>query len=105
MEAYDRADGIWERARVPQDFEPAAAALEEGRYAMASAAAPMATSRLSGRRRASSTRGTAPPSREEEDASMGPLREVPARAADAQRVERGEDPEAREVMVGGQTPY
>ena len=37
--AYERAEDIWERARTPEDLEPAGAALEEGRWAMASAKA------------------------------------------------------------------
>jgi hypothetical protein len=108
VEAYDRADGIWERARVPEDFEPVAAALEEGRYAMASAKA-----RMEGREPPVRTPPCffdprhGPSSREVEWAPYGGApRLVPACEADAQRVERGEDPEAREVLVGGQrTPY
>ena len=97
-----------ERARQPEDFEPIGAALEEGRYAMTSAKALLA--------------GEAPPartppcffdprhgpsSREVEWAPAGGApRLVPACEADAQRVERGEDPHAREVLVGGQrVPY
>jgi hypothetical protein len=48
-----------------------------------------------------------PSSREVEWAPYGGApRMVPACEADAQRVERGEDPEAREVLVGGRRmPY
>jgi hypothetical protein len=106
--AYDRADTLVERARTPEDFEPVGAALEEGRYAMTAA-----KERLAGReppertppcffdpRHGPSTRAVewAPPG--------GVPRPVPACEADAQRVERGEDPSAREVVVGGQRmPY
>jgi hypothetical protein len=44
VDAYERANQVWERARRPEDLEPVAAALEEGRWAMASAKA-----RLEGR--------------------------------------------------------
>jgi hypothetical protein len=108
VEAYDRADDLLDRAREPEDFEPIGAALEEGRYAMTSAKALLA--------------GEAPPartppcffdprhgpsSREVEWAPPGGApRLVPACEADAQRVERGDDPHAREVLVGGQrVPY
>jgi hypothetical protein len=108
VEAYDRANTAWERARSPEDLEPVAAALEEGRYAMTSAKARLA--------------GQAPPERRppcffdprhgpsSRDVEWAPYggapRLVPACEADAQRVERGEDPEAREVLVGGRRmPY
>ena len=108
VEAYDRADGIWKTARAPEDFEPVAAALEEGRYAMTSAKA-----RMEGREPPERTPPCffdprhGPSSREVEWAPYGGAeRLVPACEADAQRVERGEDPQAREVLVGGRrTPY
>ena len=37
--AYERASAAVDRARTPQDLEPVGAAVEEGRYAMASARA------------------------------------------------------------------
>jgi hypothetical protein len=108
VEAYDRADTILDRARQPEDFEPIGAALEEGRFAMASAKARMAGRAVPERtppcffdpRHGPSDREVewAPPD--------GAPRLVPACEADAQRVERGQDPQAREVMVGGQRmPY
>src|SRR5215204_4358579 len=108
VEAYDRADTLVERARIPEDFEPVGAALEEGRYAMTSA-----KERLAGREVPDRTPPCffdprhGPSSREVEWAPDGGApRMVPACEADAQRVERGEDPEAREVLVGGQRmPY
>jgi hypothetical protein len=106
--AYDRADTLVERARAPQDFEPVGAALEEGRYAMTSA-----KERFAGREAPERTPPCffdprhGPSSREIEWAPYdGAPRMVPACEADAQRVERGEDPEAREVLVGGRRmPY
>src|SRR5829696_1399265 len=108
VEAYDRADTLVERARRPEDFEPVGAALEEGRFAMTSAKA-----RLAGHEAPERTPPCffdprhGPSSREVEWAPDGGApRPVPACEADAQRVERGQDPEAREVLVGGQRmPY
>lgn len=105
---YDEANQAFERARRPEDIEPVTAALEEGRFAMASAKARFA--------------GQEPPERRPPcffDPRHGPSvgdvewappggmpRPVPACAADAQRVEEGLEPAAREVMVGGQAmPY
>ncbi len=99
VNAYDRADSAWEIARRPEDLEPVGAALEEGRWAMASAKA-----RLEGRepperrppcffdpRHGPSTRDVewSPP--------YGEPRLVPACEADAIRLEEGEEPQAREV--------
>jgi hypothetical protein len=108
VDAYSRADTALQRARGPEELEPVGAALEEGRWAMS-----VAKARMEGRpeperrppcffdpRHGPSSRDVmwAPPG--------GEPRPVPACEADAQRVERGEDPEAREVMVGGQRmPY
>src|SRR5215207_6580092 len=108
VEAYDRADTLLDRARSPEDFEPIGAALEEGRYAMTSA-----KERLAGRRPPERTPPCffdprhGPSAREVEWAPPGGApRMVPACEADAQRVDRGEDPEAREVLVGGRRmPY
>jgi hypothetical protein len=108
VNAYDRANTAWERAREPADLQAVGSALEEGRWAMAAAKA-----RLEGRsvperrppcffdpRHGPSTRDVewAPPG--------GAPRPVPACEADAQRVERGEDPQSRQVAVGGRMmPY
>ena len=104
VDAYDRANTSWQQARTPEDLEPVGAALEEGRWAMA-----VAKARLEGRpepeRRSPCFFDPrhGPSSREVEWAPDGGApRLVPACEADAQRVERGEDPEAREVTVGGQ---
>jgi hypothetical protein len=108
VEAYERADRAYDTARRPQDLAAVSGALEEGRYEMASAKA-----RLEGReaperrppcffdpRHGPSDRNVlwTPPG--------GEPREVPACAADALRIEEGEEPAQREVLVGGQrTPY
>jgi hypothetical protein len=105
---YTEADEQWERARTPGDLAPVGSALEEGRWAMASAKARFA--------------GDVPPERRPPcffDPRHGPSsrdvmwsppygeeRPVPACEADAQRVERGDDPETREVEWAGQrVPY
>jgi hypothetical protein len=108
VEAYERADRAYDKARRPDDLAAVSSALEEGRYEMASAKA-----RLEGRqaperrppcffdpRHGPSDRDVlwAPPG--------GEPREVPACAADALRIEEGEEPQQREVLVGGRaTPY
>jgi hypothetical protein len=108
VECYDRADQAWRLARAPADLEPVGSALEEGRWAMSCARA--------------RTEGRPPPERRppcffdprhgpstrdvEWAPSFGTARMVPACEADAQRLERGEEPQAREVLVGGRrTPY
>jgi hypothetical protein len=106
--AYERASAAVDRARTPQELEPVGAAVEEGRYAMASTRA-----RLEGKeppertppcffdpRHGPSSRTVmwSPP--------WGEPREVPACEADAQRVERGEEPDPRQITLGGrQVPY
>ena len=105
---YERAAQAFDRARAPEDLEAVSSALEAGRFAMASAKA-----RLEGRpppehrppcffdpRHGPSVRDVdwAPPG--------GTPRPVPACAADAIRIEEGQEPLAREVVVQGQRrPY
>jgi hypothetical protein len=108
VNAYDRADTALEQARSPQDMQPVGEALEEGRWAMESTRA-----RLEGREPPERRPPCffdprhGPSSRDVEWAPMGgATRSVPACEADAQRVERGEDPGAREYTIGGRrTPY
>ena len=108
VNAYDRANRAYETARRPDDLEPVGAALEEGRWAMLSARA-----RLDGREPPERSSPCffdprhGPSAREVEWAPEGGApRMVPACEADARRVEHGEDPQAREVTVGGQRmPY
>ena len=108
LNAYQRADQAWRLAQRPDDLEPVGSALEEGRWAMESARA-----RLEGReppeRRSPCFFDPrhGPSAREVEWAPPGgEPRMVPVCEADAQRLDRGEDPEAREVTVGGQRmPY
>jgi hypothetical protein len=108
LAAYERGSTAFDRASRPEDLEPVSSALEEGRYAMVSARA-----RLDGKepperrppcffdpRHGPSARDVdwAPPG--------GTPRPVPACAADAIRVEQGEEPDTRRVLVhGSPTPY
>jgi uncharacterized membrane protein YgcG len=108
VQAYQQAEELWERARAPEDFEPVGAALEEGRYAMAAAKARFAGRPVPERRPPCFFDPRHGPSdRDVEWAPYGGApRLVPACEADALRVEEGEDPHSREVLVGGQrTPY
>ena len=108
LDQYSQASSKFDRAASPDQLAPVAESLEEGRYLMASA-----ESRLEGKepperrpacffdpRHGPSVRDVqwAPPG--------GQPRAVPACAADATRIEQGEEPESRQVLVGGQaTPY
>jgi hypothetical protein len=108
LDAYERASGALDRAGDAADLRAVSKALEEGRFAMASARA-----RLEGRepperrppcffdpRHGPSVRDVewAPP--------YGAPRRVPACAADAIRIEEGVEPHPREVAVAGrQVPY
>jgi hypothetical protein len=108
LDKYSQASSTFDRAASPAQLAPVAEALEEGRYLMASA-----ESRLEGKepperrpacffdpRHGPSVRDVewAPPG--------GQPRAVPACAADATRIEQGEEPESRQVLVGGRAmPY
>jgi hypothetical protein len=108
LDKYSQASSKFDRAMSPGQLAPVAESLEEGRYLMASA-----ESRLEGKepperrpacffdpRHGPSVRDVewAPPG--------GQPRAVPACAADATRIEQGEEPESRQVLVGGRaTPY
>ncbi|HEV3407373.1 MAG TPA: hypothetical protein VG079_01690 [Gaiellaceae bacterium] len=103
LEAYERADRALKTARHPDDLEKVSAALEEGRFAIASTRARIEGRELPERRppcffdprHGPSVRDVewAPPG--------GTARAVPACAADAQRIEEGQDPDTREFVVGG----
>jgi hypothetical protein len=103
LEAYERADRALQRARHPDDLERVSAELEEGRFAIASTRARIEGRELPERRPPCFFDPRHGPSvRDVEWAPPGGTpRPVPACAADAQRVEEGEDPDAREFVVGG----
>ena len=109
VDLYDRARRTLDGARRPEDFGPIAEALEEGRWAMASAKA-----RLNGEQ---------PPERRPPcffDPRHGPStrdvewaphhhaapRAIPVCEADAVRLESGHEPMTREIVTGGRrVPY
>jgi hypothetical protein len=103
LAAYERAELACDRARSPEDLRAVAKTLVRGRDELARAAA-----LLDG--------GEPPPPRRPcfFDARHGPAvrevewesRRVAACAADAERLDRGEEPGVRQVMVGGRpVPY
>ena len=108
VDAHDRANAVFETARTPGEMAAAGEALEEGRYALTSA-----LERLAGRRAPERRApcffdpGHGPSSRRVEWAPAGGTRRpLPACEADAQRVDHGEVPQAREVTVRGRrVPY
>jgi hypothetical protein len=103
LEAYERADRALKRARHPDDLEKVSAALEEGRFAIASTRARIEGTELPERRPPCFFDPRHGPSVRDVDWAPpgGTPRPVPACAADAQRVEEGRDPDTREFVVGG----
>ncbi|MFC7382500.1 hypothetical protein [Sphaerisporangium rhizosphaerae] len=108
LDAYERAKNELAAVKRADDLRGVTTALEEGRYALACVKARVSNEPLPERRapcffnpqHGPSARDVlwAPPG--------GAPRDVPACAADAQRVEQGFDPHMREVMVDGQRrPY
>jgi len=105
---YDRADQRWRLARRPDDLEPVGSALEEGRWEMACARARLEDRELPERRLPCFFDPRHGPSTRDVEwaPEYGEPRMVPACEADALRVEEGEAPAAREVLVGGERrPY
>jgi hypothetical protein len=104
LDAYDRANQVFEMAKRPEDLATVSETLEEGRYAMAYTRAllegkppPERTPPcfFDPRHGPSTTEVTwAPPG--------GAPRPVPACAADALRISEGFDPHGRQVLVNGQ---
>lgn len=108
MDAYDRAKAATDAARASQDMQRVTEALEDGRYAMLCVRARQEGRPLPERRPPCFFNPQHGPS--VRDVLWAPIggqaREVPACAADAERVENGHDPEARMVEVAGQRrPY
>jgi hypothetical protein len=108
LSCYERASADLDRVQKPQDLEPVSAALEEGRWAMAAARAHLDGREAPERRAPCFFDPRHGPSLKDVEWTPpgGAPREVPACADDARRIELGEEPVSREVMVGGQsTPY
>jgi hypothetical protein len=108
LENYDQATHAYDRATRAKQLEAVAGALEEGRYHMTAAQALLDGKQPPERRppcffdprHGPSTRDVewAPPG--------GTPRKVPVCEADAQAVERGDQPASRQVLVGGRSvPY
>ena len=108
LECYDKASGSYDRAAQPRQLEAVATALEEGRYHMAAAQA-ILDGRTPPERRAPCFFDPrhGPSTRDVEWAPPGGVpRKVPACEADAQAVERGQEPASREVTAAGRrVPY
>jgi len=108
LDAYEAAKTAGDRITAPDDVKDITTILEDGRYAMACVRARVAGEPLPTRRppcffdprHGLSVRDVAftPPG--------GTVRDVPACALDAERVEAGADPDTRQVMVGTRrVPY
>jgi hypothetical protein len=108
LDCYDKAGTAFDRATQPRQLEPVATKLEEGRWHMSSAQALLDGKRRPARRAPCFFDPRHGPSARDVDWAPpgGTPRKVPACEADAQEVERGTQPEAREVMTGGRmVPY
>jgi hypothetical protein len=103
VQAYERASGAFGRARTTGDLEIVTGAVDEGRHAMASARARLEGREPPGRRSPCFFDPRHGPSvRDVEwEPPYGEPRPVPACQVCADRVERGLEPDAREVPVGG----
>jgi hypothetical protein len=103
VEAYERANKIFEAAKRPEDLAPVSETLEEGRFAMACAKAHLEGGEPPERRPPCFFDPRHGPSTTEVEWAPpnGAPRAVPACAADALRVSEGFDPHGRQVMVDG----
>jgi hypothetical protein len=108
VQAYVRAEEALDLARRPADFKPIGEALEEGRWDMAAARAHLEGRDEPERRPPCFFDPRHGPSVTDVEwrPELGEPREVPVCAADATRLQAGEEPMSREVTVGGRrVPY
>jgi hypothetical protein len=108
MDSYDQAKSAADSARRPEDMRQVTTALEDGRYYMTAVRARLNGDPVPERRAPCFFNPQHGPSVQDVPWAPpgGAPREVPACAADAQRVLSGEDPDARLVTVGGdRRPY
>jgi hypothetical protein len=110
VEQYQKAATAFDRARRTEDLAPMSAALEAGRFSMASAKAILEGRPLPERRPPCFFDPRHGPSVEDVQWAPpdGAPRMVPACAADAQRVHDGLEPQSRQVLAGAggrMTPY
>jgi hypothetical protein len=110
VDQYQKAATALDRARRVEDLAPMSAALEAGRFSMASAKAILEGRPLPERRPPCFFDPRHGPSVEDVQWAPpdGAPRMVPACAADAQRIHDGLEPESRQVLAGAggrMTPY
>ncbi|HEX8205346.1 MAG TPA: hypothetical protein VF587_04740 [Solirubrobacteraceae bacterium] len=109
LERYEEAERGLDRARDPADFGPIGEALEEGRWAMASAKARLQGQTPPERRPPCFFDPRHGPSTREVEWApdgYGAMRSVPVCEADAVRLEQGQEPMTREIVTGGRrVPY
>ena len=108
LDAYDAAKESADAVTHPEHIRHVTEILEDGRYAIACVRARVAGEPLPQRRAPCFFNPQHGPS--VRDVTWGPaggtIRQVPACALDAERVEAGADPDTRKVMVGSQrVPY
>lgn len=108
VEAYIRAEEAMNQAHTPEDFKPIGKELEEGRYDIAAARALLQGEEAPERRPPCFFDPRHGPSVTDVEWAPpgGQPRPVPLCAADAVRVQEGEEPMSREIVLGGQRmPY
>jgi hypothetical protein len=108
LDSYDKASSSYDRAAQPRQLEAVASALEEGRWHMSAAQALLDGRKPPERRPPCFFDPRHGPSARDVEWTPpgGTSRKVPACEADAQAVERGAQPDAREVMTGDRmVPY
>jgi hypothetical protein len=104
VERYDAADDAWDQAGRPEDLERVTSLVEDGRHAIACVHARLGGRELPERRPPCFFDPRHGPSVEDVEWAPygGAPRPVPVCAADAQRIDDGEDPQIRRV---GDAPY
>jgi hypothetical protein len=108
VERYQQAEEALDRARRPEDLRQVTELVEEGRWAMEAARAEMEGRQAPERRPPCFFDPRHGPSVTDVEWAPpgGQPREVPACAADAVRMQEGQDPAMRQVAVNGQmVPY
>ena len=108
VERYQEAEQALDGARRPDDLRAVSEGLEEGRWAMLAARAKLAGQDAPERRAPCFFDPRHGPSVTDVEwaPARGEPRPVPVCAADAVRVQKGEDPESREVSINGRSmPY
>ena len=108
IQEYQQARSAMDHAKQTQDLSAVTESLERGRFEIACTKARLAGRPLPERRPPCFFAPTHGPSTRDVDWAPpgGDPRPVPACEADAQRVERGEEPDTRQISVGGYSrPY